>query len=63
MSFLTVNAKRDAEAAGPTVLWTETTACARPFVAHRDRLLDAAEHPYISTEPYHLQRSFSIVHI
>ena len=61
MSFLIVKAKSDAAAAGPTVLWIETTVCARPFVAPRDRLLGAAEHTYMSTEPYNLQRSFCMV--
>jgi hypothetical protein len=62
MSFLTEKAKRDAAAAGATVLWIETTVCARPFVAPRDRLLGAAEHTYMNTEPYELQRSSVWVH-
>jgi hypothetical protein len=57
MSFWTEKAKSDAAAAGATVLWIETTVCARPFVAPRDRLLGAAEHTYMNTEPYELQRS------
>jgi hypothetical protein len=63
ISFLTVRAKSDAAAAaGPIVLCIDATVCVRPFVAPKNHLLGTAEHTYMDTEPYDLERSFSMVH-
>jgi hypothetical protein len=45
------NAKSQSVAAGTIVPCTDTTVCARPFVAPNKRLLGAADDMYIEAAP------------